>query len=127
MSKITESAEGEECLLRLPLVCRGGTETTVWAHSNRAEDGKGAGLKANDRCGTYACYFCHMVYDRQYSRPAGLSLAFVETAFTRAMAAAQAILKRKGLWDAPAPVKRPRKSSKAAVPNNSRLARLARN
>lgn len=126
MSKITESAAGQECLLRLPGVCNGDWTTTVWAHSNRYADGKGAGLKAADRNGTYACYACHMVYDRQFSRPASMSLAFVETAFTRAMAAAQVILKRSGLWDAPAPVKRARKSSKAAVPNNSRLARLAR-
>jgi hypothetical protein len=126
MSKITDFARGQDCLLRLPGVCNGNPETSVWAHSNRYADGKGAGLKADDRNGCIACYACHMVYDRQFSRPAGLSLAFVETRFTAAMKVAQAMLKKAGLWDAPAPVKRARKSSKLPVPNNSRLARLAR-
>ena len=125
MSKITEFARGQECLLRLPGVCRGGTDSTVWAHSNRYADGKGLGKKADDRNGAPACYWCHAVYDRQAPRPAGMSLAFVETAFTRAMQIAAGMLKERGLWECPAPVKRPPKSRKAAVPNNGALARMA--
>jgi hypothetical protein len=94
---IRQSARGETCTLRLPGVCRGGTQTVVWAHSNRSADGKGGGLKARDDAGAYACYWCHMVYDRQHHRPASMTLAFVETQFTRAMRESRRRLQAKGL------------------------------
>lgn len=97
MSAITESARGEQCTLKLPGVCCYDPETTVWAHSNRYKDGKGLGRKAVDEAGAYACHLCHMVYDRQHSRPKGMSLLFVERRFTRAMELSRAILIRKGL------------------------------
>jgi hypothetical protein len=96
-SKITRSAQGEDCTLRIPRVCNYDTATTVWAHSNRAKDGKGLGLKANDEAGAYACYSCHCVYDRQHSRPKGMSLQEVEDKFTLAMEKSRQILRDKGL------------------------------
>jgi hypothetical protein len=96
-SKIRQSASGEHCTLRLPGVCREEEGNVVWAHSNRGADGKGGGLKANDEAGAYACYWCHCVYDRQHPRPAGMTLEFVETEFSRAMRESRAILIRKGL------------------------------
>jgi len=60
--KITKSARGETCTLRLP-GCDGGGETTVWAHSNYSEDGKGKGVKADDIFGCYACDNCHGILD----------------------------------------------------------------
>lgn len=55
------------------------------------------GLKAKDEHGAYACYACHMTYDRQRKRPEGLSLENVEDAFTMAMIKSKQILKDKGL------------------------------
>lgn len=55
------------------------------------------GLKAKDEHGAYACYNCHMVYDRQRKRPEHLSLDNVEDAFTMAMVKSRQILKDKGL------------------------------
>ena len=97
MSKITQSARNEECTIRLPEVCNYDSSTTVWAHSNRSEDGKGMGLKSNDERGDYACYNCHCVYDRQRPRPKGMTLEFVEDRFTEAMEKSRAILIDKGL------------------------------
>jgi len=129
MSAITDSAHGRECELKLPGVCCGDPEKTVWAHSNSHRHGKGGALKAYDQNGCYACYFCHMVYDRQYARPAGLTLAMVERAFAVAMARSQTILVRLGLWDgknnAPRSQSRPAKSKKIPVRGLSHLQRMA--
>jgi Protein of unknown function (DUF1364) len=97
MSKITESARNEDCTIRLPGVCNHNPETVVWAHSNRSRDGKGMGKKANDENGAYACYNCHMVYDRQHKRPHWLTLEDVEEYFTMAMLESRVKLKDKGL------------------------------
>lgn len=99
--------------MQLPGVCRGGTETTVWAHSNRYLDGKGRGIKAHDHNGAYACYWCHAVYDRQLSRPTGLSLELVEAEFTRAMGSSQQLLIEQELWDGETIPERKRKQIKS--------------
>lgn len=97
MSNITKSAQGENCTMNLMGVCSFNPDTVVWAHSNKGVHGKGLGLKAKDENGAYACYQCHMTYDRQFKRPKNLSLEDVEEAFTIAMLKSQQILKEKGL------------------------------
>jgi len=97
MTKIRQSARGEDCTINLPGVCNYNPETVCWCHSNRSEHGKGMGLKAKDEHGAYGCYDCHMVYDRQRKRPEHLSLDNVEEAFTMAMMKSRQILKDKGL------------------------------
>ena len=94
---IRQSARGETCTLVLVPGCVGGTETTVWAHSNRSADGKSTGRKADDWRGAYACWWCHGVYDRQIKRPAGMTLEYVEDRFTHAMAVSWRRLVDKGL------------------------------
>lgn len=49
------------CYLRIPGVCRGDIETTVPAHRN---EGKGMGLKVEDKLTLPACYWCHAEYDQ---------------------------------------------------------------
>ena len=39
-------AKGEPCLLRVPGVCNGDSDTTVAAHSNQSAHGKGKAMKA---------------------------------------------------------------------------------
>lgn len=65
MSKITESARGQECAVRIPGVCNGNPETVVWAHANGSAAGKGIGMKAPDLLGAYACSACHDEVDRR--------------------------------------------------------------
>lgn len=69
---IRESARGEECLVRLPGICRGGTEHTIWSHAPLGAAGKGRGIKALDVCGCYACTACDAALD-QAQRPAGMT------------------------------------------------------
>jgi len=59
MSKITKSAKGKACMVRIPNVCNFDAETTVFAHRN----GGGMGCKAPDFIGAYACSACHDAVD----------------------------------------------------------------
>ena len=68
MSKITKSAKGKECQVRIIGVCNGNNETVVWAHANGLESGRGMGFKANDLSGAYCCSSCHDIYDRRVNR-----------------------------------------------------------
>lgn len=65
MSKIRESARGEDCRVRLPNICNHNPETVVWAHANGSAAGKGIGMKSPDILGTYACSACHDEIDRR--------------------------------------------------------------
>lgn len=62
--KIRRSAQGKPCLLRIPGVCQGGTETTVHAHLRMAGGG-GIGQKPVDYAGVRACHPCHDWLDRR--------------------------------------------------------------
>jgi hypothetical protein len=62
-SKLTKSAKGQECQIRIPHICNFDTETTVFAHLN----GGGGGMKHSDIHGAYACSNCHDAVDaRRY-------------------------------------------------------------
>ena len=67
MSKITESARGEACTLRLDK-CNG-FDGVVFAHKN----GAGMGQKFLDEdgkdVGFYSCHYCHATYDAQMPHP----------------------------------------------------------
>lgn len=60
MSKITKSAKGQACTVRLQ-GCNGGVEneTVVFAHLN----GGGMASKKADIFGAYACHNCHDIVD----------------------------------------------------------------
>jgi Protein of unknown function (DUF1364) len=62
MSRITESARGEECCVHIPGVCNWNNETTVFSHLN----GAGMGMKHQDLFGCYACSDCHSWLDGGY-------------------------------------------------------------
>jgi len=75
MSKITESARGENCTIRLPGYCNGNPETVVLAHLNGVRFGHGTGQKVADIHGAYACSDCHDVVDgRQRTNYSALEL-----------------------------------------------------
>lgn len=61
--KITESARGEMCTVRLEGICNFNTETTVFAHLNGIRFGHGVGKKT--RWGAYCCSACHDEVDRR--------------------------------------------------------------
>jgi hypothetical protein len=97
MSKITESARGEECQIRIPGWCNGNRETTVWAHANGSAAGKGIGMKADDLLGAYGCSNCHDIYDRRRPTPQGMTREEVELCFWEGHARSLVMLIKKGV------------------------------
>jgi hypothetical protein len=95
MSKITESARGEECQVRIRGVCNWNKETTVWAHANGSAAGKGIGMKSIDMLGAYACSACHDAYDRRTQNSHDRLL--VEVCFWEGHARSLIMLIEKGL------------------------------
>lgn len=97
MSKIRQSAKGEECQIRIPGVCNGNPETTVWAHANGSAAGKGIGMKSPDILGAYACSFCHDAYDRRGTKLGGHPRQAIELMFWQGHARSVRILLDKGI------------------------------
>ncbi len=79
---LLEMARGRYCLLRVPGVCLGGTDSTVAAHSNAGCHGKGMGRKASDAYSVWACRACHIEWMDQGPEPKTVKQA----AFMRAHA-----------------------------------------
>lgn len=53
-SKITRSANGKRCQIRLPGVCTD-SPNVVWCHAIGQAAGKGIGMKVPDLLGAYGC------------------------------------------------------------------------
>lgn len=96
MSKITDSANGEECQVRIPFVCSGDSRTVVWAHAIGEASGKGIGMKSPDILGAYACQQCHDAYDRR-TRPPGIVYSRIKECFNDGHMRSLRILIEKGL------------------------------
>lgn len=73
MTKITESARGEECQVRIPGVCTYDPATVIWSHCRHYAAGRGKAIKAVDLAGAYACTACDAVYDGQRRPPEGMT------------------------------------------------------
>jgi hypothetical protein len=97
VSKITESARGEMCSIRLPKACLFHPETVVWAHASGSAAGKGIGMKCHDLLGAYACHVCHDIVDRRRPAPVGMTREEIELAFWEGHARSVLRLIEKGL------------------------------
>ena len=62
--KITDSARGENCTLRITGVCNFNSETTIPAHLN----GAGWAKKSDDNLICYSCSDCHTWLDGGYTK-----------------------------------------------------------
>jgi len=92
MSKITKSARGKPCLLRLDGCVSGGENpTTVFAHLNSG----GMGQKEIDCFGMYACHVCHDLIDGR--QPHNYEDEWLELVQLRAVIRTQRYLIRSGL------------------------------
>jgi len=63
MTAITRFARGKACTARIPNVCCGDPETSVWSHLNSVRWGSGRGQKAPDICGLVTCFECANAID----------------------------------------------------------------
>ncbi|WP_428383613.1 nuclease domain-containing protein [Nevskia ramosa] len=60
-------AQNRPCHLLAPGVVDHPEGTSVWAHSNLQEHGKGKGIKAHDCFGALACRNCHAWLDESHA------------------------------------------------------------
>jgi hypothetical protein len=100
MSRIRQSAKGENCAVRIPGVCLHHPETVVFAHANGSAAGKGIGMKCPDLIGAYCCFACHDVYDRRKNPPQGLTHDDIKLMFADGVFRTQRLLEEKGLLKA---------------------------
>ena len=91
-SKITESARGMPCQVRLN-GCMPDNETVVYAHLN----GGGMGTKRSDLHGMYACLNCHDIIDGRRQLDPPIESEWLEHQILRAVIHTQKILLRKRL------------------------------
>lgn len=61
---LLDLANGMQCLLRVPGVCQGGSDTTVACHSNWGIHGKAKSRKADDCWSIWGCAACHHWLDQ---------------------------------------------------------------
>lgn len=93
MSKIRESARGQECCIRIPGVCNGDVDTTVLAHlPAMAMGGKGLDIHA-----AFSCDACHSLVDRRVPNKTEFSGDLIKIWFLEGMIDTQKILVEKGL------------------------------
>ncbi len=100
MSRITESARGEQCQIRIPFVCNRLNDTVVFCHGNGSAAGKGIGMKSPDYLGAYGCSSCHDVVDHRVAPPAQvrhLTRDDIRLMFAEGIFRTQRILEEKGL------------------------------
>lgn len=96
MSKITKSANGEDCQVRIPGVCTFDPAKTIWSHARHGAAGKGKGIKAIDEAGAYACTACDMAYD-QLAGVSHMTRSEVDLDWFHGHLRSLVILKNKGL------------------------------
>lgn len=95
--RIRDSANGEECQVRLIGTCNGRTDTTVWSHFPGLDADRGMGMKALDLCGAYACFACHDAVDGRTHNTPGHDRTAILLAWMYGHMRSLVILKQKGL------------------------------
>ncbi len=61
---LLDLARGMRCLLCVPGICQGGTDSTVACHSNLSIHGKAGARKADDQYSVWGCMACHRWLDQ---------------------------------------------------------------
>ena len=94
MRKIMQSAKMQNCTVRLPDVCNGDPQTTVFAHVNGVRFGNGMGIKSKQ--GAYCCSACHDAIDKGI-RPSWMSKQDVLLAHYEGVIETNTLLIERGL------------------------------
>ena len=90
MSKLRESARGQECQVRLPAICNFDSATTILAHLG----GAGIGKKHADLHASFCCSSCHSVVDGAVNSK--LSKEYIALSFLQGMVRTQIIWLKNG-------------------------------
>lgn len=97
MSRITESARGEDCTVRIIGICRGDPAYTIWSHARWIRAGRGKGIKAVDLAWAYACTACDALFDGQMKPPEGMTREEIDKDWMMGHLESLVILSNKGL------------------------------
>lgn len=96
MSKIRDSARGEDCTLQIHPYCNGNPATVVLCHL--PSERKGVALKSPDHWAAYGCSACHDVIDsRNPQAIQALGWPEIERCMMRGLYRTQQRLIEKGL------------------------------
>ena len=90
-TKITKSARGENCQIRIPGVCNHSPDTVVFCHVG----GGGMAIKSIDAHGAYGCSSCHDYVDGRVKTEYDKNI--IKLWFLEAVLRTQIILIEKGL------------------------------
>ncbi len=118
-----DASRGAPCQFRIPGVCTGGGEDTVFAHIR--DEHTGRSIKASDISGADACFACHEVMDARARLRYGTSSSFLTDVdwLFYALRALQRTLEARieaGVLGWPADKERPPKAVKPRKPKASR-------
>jgi hypothetical protein len=94
MTDLRQFARGQECQIRVPMVCNHNPETSVWCHL-RLIGISGMGTKAPDVLGAIGCSACHDFVDNR-SHPRNTP-EYRRTLLLEGMARTQYYLVSKGI------------------------------
>ena len=94
--KLTDSANGQHCTMRVPGICNGRNDTVVLCHIPRPKM-SATGGKTHDFFGFYGCSDCHTWFDR-YSKNAAVSFEYALDALleTQSIMVLQGLIKIEG-------------------------------
>jgi len=91
-TKITKSARGQDCQIRIPGYCNRNPETVVFCHLS----GGGIGAKVSDIHGAYGCSDCHDIVDRRV-KAGRIAKEDIDLWFLEAVIRTQLLLIEQGL------------------------------
>ena len=97
MSKITESARDEDCLVRLPGACSFDPAKTIWSHARWLSAGRGKSIKALDLAGAYCCTTCDGIFDGNIKMPPVMTREQVDADWCQGHFRSLVRLREKGL------------------------------
>lgn len=92
--KYIDGSRAQSCVLRIPNVCTGGGDDTIFAHIRDRHTGRG--VRASDLSGADSCFACHDVFDRRAKLPNGEYLSDDDWRFYALRALQDTIERRHG-------------------------------
>lgn len=95
--RIRDSANGEECAVRIVGACTHDPARTIWSHAPLQAAGKGRGWKSICVAGAYCCTACDAVIDGQRPLPPGATRDSVMLDWFMGHMRSLVLLKQKGL------------------------------
>lgn len=118
--KYRDGSRGQPCTFRIPGVCTGGGEDTVFAHIGDRHTGRS--VKASDTSGADVCFNCHTVIDGRSKMPDGFLITSTEWLFYALRGMQETVERRvrQGIISIPLTIERPKASKPKTKPEKAK-------